>query len=147
MPELHIIVDTREKTPWQWKRYPSVVAKRTKLDAGDYSILGYEGLITVERKSLPDLVQTLSRGRKRFEKECDRLLSYAYRTVIVEGTMDQIVKHQYRSLVDPNAIIGSICAIQMTYGLPFIFAGSKRNAEAFAFRWLCNAFKYAQLPA
>jgi ERCC4-type nuclease len=141
---MQIIVDTREQKPWKWASQPGVTTEKATLTAGDYSVKGHEKTIAIERKSLADLVQTLSRGRERFERECDRLLSFSYRTVVVEATLEQIFKHKYRSMVVPNAVIGSMCAIQQTWGLPFILAGGRKLAEHYAFRWLSNAVKYAE---
>src|SRR5687767_5261983 len=69
-----IVVDTREQTPYPFEDLaPSV---RAKLEAGDYSIVGYEGAFAVERKSLADAYATFSRDRARFERELERLRAY-----------------------------------------------------------------------
>ena len=61
-----IIIDTREQRPLTFKHFPSVTAC---LSEGDYSILGYEGRFTVERKSIADLVGSVTHDRARFERE------------------------------------------------------------------------------
>ena len=49
---LTVIVDTREQLPLEL----SMCTIRGTLPTGDYSILGFEEYVVVERKSLPDLI-------------------------------------------------------------------------------------------
>jgi len=53
-----ILVDTREQEPFLFKSYPCW-AKRQCLKTGDYSIAGFEELVSVERKSKKDLYTSL----------------------------------------------------------------------------------------
>ena len=50
-----IIVDTREQAEYTF----DCSVLRRKLDAGDYSVQGYEHRVAVERKSLADFVHTV----------------------------------------------------------------------------------------
>jgi ERCC4-type nuclease len=55
-----IVVDTREQTPLP---FPDGVAVVDTLKQGDYSFRGAEDIFAIERKSIPDLVQSLMQGR------------------------------------------------------------------------------------
>jgi len=51
-----ILIDTREKLPFQFGRDLKTV--RTKLEVGDYSLKGLEHAVAVERKSLDDFIHS-----------------------------------------------------------------------------------------
>ena len=80
-PELIILVDSREQLPYSFS-CPSVVGT---VPTGDYSVPGCEHLVAVERKSLPDLCQSITRERVRFEKELARSRQIPTFHLIVEG--------------------------------------------------------------
>jgi hypothetical protein len=65
-----VLIDTREQKPLLFKK-----SRILKLDCGDYYYTGTERLF-FERKSLEDLVGTLSAGYERFNKELDRVTQY-----------------------------------------------------------------------
>ena len=74
------VIDTREQLPLE---LPLRSITGT-LPTGDYSVSGFEDLICVERKSLPDLIGCMTSGRTRFEKELQRMKAYDARCVVVE---------------------------------------------------------------
>ena len=80
-PSPVIIVDTREQKPYKF----SIPTVKRGLSSGDYSIVGYEEDITVERKSLPDLVRCCGRDRSRFMDQCNRLILIKHRLLIIES--------------------------------------------------------------
>ncbi len=120
---MNIIVDTREQTPWAFP--PDVEITSKKLDAGDYSLAGFEQLVAIERKSLNDMLGCITSGRERFIRELQRLRGYNTKAVIIESTIAEVQMNKYRSKVHPNAVIGSICSWQSRYGVPFIWAHNR----------------------
>lgn len=64
---MRIIVDTREQCPLDFRRWPDVAVEVAGLPSGDYALKGLETLAACERKSIDDLVGSLSAGRDRFE--------------------------------------------------------------------------------
>ena len=78
IPKPVVLIDTREQSPFDFSRFPNWIAgeKRQKLDVGDYSILGMENVLALERKSLSDLITTLIQQRLRFFKLCEQLAQY-----------------------------------------------------------------------
>ena len=65
---LKILIDTRERKPYKFET-PS---KTATLKTGDYSLSGAEHLVAIERKTIDDLVSSLTINRKRFERELFR---------------------------------------------------------------------------
>jgi hypothetical protein len=91
---LHIVIDSREQTPWSWD--PHLVRTSVYgLDAGDYAlfddcvqIAGRNTAMVafaIERKSLDDFIGTISSGWERFQNELFRMAHFPARIVIVEG--------------------------------------------------------------
>lgn len=129
-----VVVDTREQAPWAFS--PRVSIERRKLEVGDYSVVGLERRIAIERKSVADLVGTLTRGRARFWRELRALAGYEYAAVFVEGGLPEIWRGDYRSDATPTSIIGSCAAIAADIGVHVCFLGDRAHAALYAERVL-----------
>jgi DNA excision repair protein ERCC-4 len=138
-PILQVVVDTREQIPYAFERYECKTIAAA-LPAGDYAPVGYEGCAALERKTIDDLVACLmGENRDRFERELGLLKSYSLGTVVVEGAMDDVVKHRYRSRMKPHAALQSILTFQVRYRVPFVWAGSRQGGEYVAY-WVLQKF-------
>jgi len=125
-------VDTREQTPWEFGGQEIL---RTKLDQGDYSLEGLEHLVSIERKSLPDLAGSITKGRDRFMREIERLRDHVKWPIIyIECSRQDIDDRKYRSAVHPNAILGTLQTIWLRFGVPFHLGGDHRLAAMDAMR-------------
>ena len=131
-PTPTIIVDTREQTPLPFANLPT---ERRTLATGDYSILGFERDFSVERKSVADLVQSLTRERDRFSRELQRMRAFDFRRLLVVGTLADLEEHRYRSLANPKAIIGSLCAFEVRFDVPVCFRETPEAAAVQVERW------------
>lgn len=134
--DLTVIIDTREQVPFS---FPCKTEPGT-LDTGDYSVKGFERVCRIERKSLPDLLGSLGKERKRFDAEIMRLLAYPVKALIIEASWKELRDGLWsihgRSRMHPNAVMGSLHAFAAR-GLPVIPAGNRASAEtsAFAILW------------
>jgi ERCC4-type nuclease len=108
----------------------------------DYSIDGFEGEIGIERKSLDDLVGSLTVGRERFARSLAALSTRRWRAVVVEGSLADLLAGRYLSRANPSSMLGSICSI-CADGVPVLFADDAGGAAALAERLLCNFWKRA----
>lgn len=133
-PSFRIVVDTREQTPLP---LPAETAVRGTLRTGDYSVQGFEHSFTVERKSLPDLVNTIIHDRERFEYELLRMMKYQFRRVLVEASFaDAMPDEGYTfSQAKPKSVINSVYAFEVRYGVPFVFAGGRLAATKLLMGW------------
>lgn len=120
----YVLIDTREQRPLRFVDELGVDCGSASLPAGDYSVRGYTRLIAIERKSVADLVGTLTKGRERFENELDLLAEYRWRCILVEGRRGDVEAGIYRSLANPKSIIGSLRAIWMRWGVPTFWCDS-----------------------
>ena len=131
------IIDTREQRPLELS--PLGVTVGT-LCAGDYSLLGCEHVVRIERKSLDDLLGCVGRDRDRFEREVQRLLAFQVRVLLVEATWAEIELGQWRSKVTPQAAIGSLLGWQ-AMGLSVHMVGDHKRAGIHASRLLYTVAK------
>lgn len=148
VPKPTVIVDTREQRPLSFERFKNWIgAERVgTLKTGDYSVEGMEGLLTLERKSLSDLISTLMHGRSRFINECERMTEFKYRAILVEASYEN-VKSKYDHLgftqAHPNGIVGSLDAIECRFSIPIIYTSMNKDlAEEKAASWLSKHFTY-----
>ncbi len=145
-PRPYIFCDTREQQVLRFPPELNVDCGAAKLDAGDYSVRGFSHLFIAERKSLSDLVQTLSHGRERFESELDLLEQYRWPVILVEARQDEAEIGAYRSLMKPQAVIGSLDAIWMRWGVVTRWCGNAAGA-ARTLAWYAHRLhsKYGEL--
>lgn len=127
-----ILVDTREQTPLLFNRLPSV---RGTLTTGDYSIVGGEDLFAVERKSIPDLVVSVTGERERFERELHRLRGYRFKRLLVVGTHGEVEGHRYRSNASPKSVLASLSAFEVRYDLPVVWSATPEDAAVVVENW------------
>ncbi len=137
-----IIIDTRENHFYAFDRN-RVHSIRRKLDAGDYSLVGLESLVAVERKSLADFVSTVLRGRRRFASELQKLALMDAACVVVEADLADVIHGRYRSEAHPNSILGAALSIQLDYGVPVHFCSDRQCARAFVEAYLLRFYKKA----
>jgi ERCC4-type nuclease len=147
IPKPVVLVDTREKVPFDFARFSNWIAseKRCKLDVGDYSVQGMETMLVLERKTLSDLLTTLMHQRLRFFKMCEQLSQYRWRALIVEASYEDI-KSPYDTectVAHPNAVSGTLDALEARFGIPVIYASRYRSlAEEKAASWISKHYTY-----
>ena len=125
-----IVIDTREQQPYTF----SCATQRHKLEAGDYSVLGQEHRIAVERKSLPDFVHTVIHDTQRFRTELEKLAVCEFACVVVEADLDDVLRGLRQSdlrLVTPSAVLGAALHIAVRHRVPVYWCGSRQAACAF----------------
>jgi hypothetical protein len=89
---------------------------RVHLATGDYSLVGMETRVAVERKSLADLFMTLGKGRARFGRELERLAAFEFAAVVVEAEWSTVLMAPpERSRLDPRTIFHSVAAWSVRY--------------------------------
>jgi len=123
-----IIIDTREQTPLVFGNLPS---EPGTLQSGDYSVKGLEHEIAIERKSVADLCQSVTRGRERFERELHRLRGFPFARILIVGDPYEVTRHS----PNPKAVLSSLSAFEARYGIPAIWEPSPELAARLVERW------------
>ena len=129
---LPIVRDSREQAPFAFSGLP-VEVEVAALEAGDYSVRGFERKVAVERKELGDLVGCLGADRQRFERELARLRGYDCAAVVVEAPVVALRTGRYLGRLDAGAAWQSVLAFTMRYRVPFIWCQDRADAEATTF--------------
>lgn len=125
-----VVIDTREQSPLDFLH-----SAPGTLTSGDYSLLGAEHLFAVERKSIADLVGSLTSGRERFERELHRLRGFHFKRLLIEGTDEDIIEHRYLSKALPKSILHSLSAFEIRYDIPVVFGGSRERCARLVEKW------------
>ena len=125
-----IIQDTREQNPWEFS--PKVDVEVRTLGVGDYSLKGFTERIVIERKSMSDLMGSMTHGRERFKRELRRMQSYNLAVLVVEGSWQDIILGNYRSRMSPASAVGTIVSFIWKYGVMPVLAGTREHAALVA---------------
>jgi DNA excision repair protein ERCC-4 len=120
-----IVIDSREQNPYA---FPGAVTKA--LSAGDYSVLGHEDRVAIERKSKADAYRSVGHARERFKREIERLAVYKYAAVVIESSLPAFLIPPPFGELHPHAAIGTLLSWSVKYRLPIFFAGDREHAEA-----------------
>ena len=119
MQTFKIVIDTREQNAFTFaniKPRPEVIYKA--LSTGDYSLEGFEDRITIERKSLIDLFGSTGQGRKRLQREFERMRSFEYAALVIERNLGDIFKRTpAHSQMLPKSVFRTLIAWSIRYGV------------------------------
>lgn len=145
---MKILIDTREQCPLDFTLWADVDVEAANLATGDYSLAGLVDRFAIERKSVADLVASVTTGRARFERELARLRGFDVAAIVVEGSMLAVAEHKYRSRARPEGVLQSLAAFQVRYGVPTLWCGSPSGCaytvRALARHYLRQAERTAQ---
>jgi hypothetical protein len=139
LPEIQILRDTREKPGegWVWSAEDKQAGKirmlgtiETTLDAGDYSLLGFEDIVRIERKfGFAELFgnMTPKEHKERFEREMDKLSKIPHKYIVVESNVSKDIMSlsipQFHRSPPVSVITKWLFEIQLRYGVIPVFAG------------------------
>lgn len=129
---LDIVVDSHERYPWRFVNQQATTTRRA-LRVGDYAIeLDGELAVVVERKSLADLVSTISGGKMR--SLLAALATVPRSALVVEDRYSQIFK---QSFVQPGLVAESLAEAQARFPTtPIVFCETRALAEEWTYRYL-----------
>ena len=142
--ELEIIVDAHERYSYRFAGKPVRTISRG-LSCGDYAVTtGTEReaklIAAVERKSLPDLVSSLTSGRLRFA--LGELATLPRAAVVIEDRYSQIFT---QDRVRPALVADGLVELQVRWPtIPIVFCENRALAEEWTYRYLAAAFTWAQ---
>ncbi len=127
-----IAIDTREKYGWKFADRALVIERRA-LPAGDYAaIVGESVVAAIERKTLENLATSLSEGSLAFQLQ--RLAELPRAAIVVEGDYPDLFRTQPGRGSWLADMLGRL-AVRYPE-VPVVFAGSRKFAEEWAYRFL-----------
>lgn len=144
LENITLLVDTREQAT---KRLQDRIEntgffyKRKKLDVGDYScecklpsgeVIDFSNKVVIERKmNLDELCLCFGRERKRFEREFERAKEKGCKVYLLveNANWEKAYNGKYRSLLTPNALIASLNAFRVRYGMQIDFCKEETTGK------------------
>jgi ERCC4-type nuclease len=137
--ELDVVVDAHERYAYS---FPGQQVRTTKraLACGDYAVeLDGKVVAAVERKSLTDLVSSLTSGRLRFA--LTELATLGRAAVVVEDRYPAIFKQEW---AQPATVADGLAELQVRWPtIPIVFCDNRKTAEEWTYRWLAAAHAWA----
>lgn len=145
-PELmpRLIVDTREQTPLTFRH---LEATRGTLQSGDYSVAGLEEEFTVERKSVADLVGSVTRDRDRFSRELHRLRGFRWKYLLIVGTEMELARLAAQGRANPLQVKNSVLAFSPRYNIVTVWVDNPDAAAHVVESWAFMAYREAKRQA
>jgi hypothetical protein len=139
IPELEIIIDAHERYAYRFVAQQVRTVTRG-LPCGDYAVIVDGQLIaSVERKSVPDLISSLTNGRLRYALA--ELAALPRAAVVVEDRLSQIYKQGY---IRPAAVADGLAECQVRWpNVPIVFCETRGLAEEWTYRYLAAAHSWA----
>jgi hypothetical protein len=137
--ELEIVVDAHERYAYHFAGQQVRTASQA-LPCGDYAII-LDGVLVaaVERKSMPDLIGSLTSGRLRYA--LGQLAALPRAAVVVEDRYSQIYK---QDRVRPALVADGIAECQIRWpNVPILFCETRGLAEEWTYRYLAAAHAWA----
>lgn len=145
VPELPtLLIDTREQTPLQFEHLPSVSAT---LQTADYSVKGLEERLGIERKTWPDINQSVTTGRERFMREMHRFNGYQYKYLLIIGSQMELCKLIQQGRFKLNVVHSSLLSIRAKYGVHILRANTPKQAANMVETLAYCAWRDALKPA
>lgn len=137
--ELEVVVDSHEQYPYRFARHPARVVRRA-LPCGDYGVVTDGTLVAaVERKSLADLVSTLTGGKLGYAMA--ELATLPRAALVVEERYSQVFKLER---VRPATVADGVAEVQVRWPtVPLVFCDTRRLAEEWTYRYLAAAQVWA----
>jgi DNA excision repair protein ERCC-4 len=151
LPKPVLLVDTREQVGYAFtpfRRWFSAIERRT-LRVGDYTIAGLEDRMAVERKSVEDLFAGCSPlgSRSAFVRACARLGKLEFAALVIEGSLEDILDGTEWSGMHPNAVLGTLQALAVRWGIQPWFVGTPTLGEEVTACLLHKAYQLATLKS
>ena len=134
-----IVIDSHEHYPYRFTGQ-QITTLRRALPAGDYGIVLAGRLVAaVERKSLPDLVSSLTSGKLGFQLA--DLASLPRAGVVVEDRYSQVFK---LDRVRPAVVADGLAELAVRWpGVPVVFCETRTLADEWTYRYLAAAWQWA----
>jgi hypothetical protein len=139
LADLEIIVDTRERYAYRFAGQAATTVSRA-LPCGDYGVVVDGRLVAaVERKSLPDLMRSMTNGKLRYA--LGDLAALPRAAVVVEDRYSALFKQRHAR---PAAVADALAECQVRWPtIPIVFCETRPLAEEWTYRYLAAAWQWA----
>lgn len=141
--DLEIVVDSQERYAWGFSDQQATT-RRARLPVGDYGLLADDRLLAVvERKSLGDLVSSMTTGKLKYQ--LTELASCPRAAVVVEERYSRALRHE---IVRSSVVADGLAECQIAFpNVPIMFCENRKLAQEWTYRFLGAAMVAADLDA
>lgn len=138
-PKYHVLKDTREQAGWSFEPSRNCSGMTVgKLATGDYSIVGREHSLIIERKgSVAELAGNVYQAR--FERELERMMNFSHPFVVAEFGLADVIRYpegaglpasaKARARLTGYSFLRRLTELQLAYpSVHWIWAGGEAKA-------------------
>lgn len=141
MDKFTIIRDTREQNPLSFRATEYCNGHiDQKIEHGDYSLVGLEDKIFVERKaSASELARNITEAR--FDRLLENCANYPYKFIICEFSLQDVINFPYKNGLPKSVvqkikirgkfILSKLQNYQIHHGVQVVFCGSRIYAQKY----------------
>jgi ERCC4-type nuclease len=127
-----IVFDDREKCGWNLLLDSTFEFRKKRLKTGDYTILGLEKIVCIEKKSsFEELAGNISsaHGRIKLIKEFRRMQAFPVRIVVIEDSIPAMLSFEsrYSKFVTPDHLMNWVLDMFLEYGIEVICTGKLKG--------------------
>jgi len=141
-PDYTVIRDTREREGYHFSKFDKCLGMVVrKLDTGDYTLVGLEDKICIERKGcVEEVAINFGKKKKQFLAEIERMKEFPHRFILLEFTLEDLMKFPQDTRI-PNKssvkitgkyILRTLMEFQVHDDVHVVFCGDKNNAFLYA---------------
>ena len=139
-PKYTVIRDTREQEGYYFSEYDLCLGMvDQKLDTGDYSIVGLEDKVCIERKGcVEELAINLGQKKHTFLREIERMKDCPHKFIILEFSLSELIDFPENSRIPEKSknsvkitgkyMLKCLMEFQLYDNIHVIFCGNKYNA-------------------
>jgi|TARA_R110000751_G_scaffold227019_3_gene328942 ERCC4-type nuclease len=139
-PNYTVIKDTREQEGYHFSKYDKCDGMIVqKIDTGDYTIVGLEEKICIERKASPEeLATNLGQKKHAFMNEIERMKPFRHKFIVLEFSLSDLVDFPDNSRIPQSQrkqvkisgkyMLKCLMEFQLKRDIHIIFCGDKHNA-------------------
>jgi ERCC4-type nuclease len=139
-PPFTVIKDTREQDGYFFSEFNTCAGMiEQKLDTGDYSIVGLEDKVCIERKGcVEELAINLGQKKYPFMNEIARMEPFPHKFIVLEFSLEDLVKfpkdtripikNKSAVKITGRYMLKCLIEFQMYNNIHVLFCGDKHNA-------------------
>ena len=136
-----VLIDTREKQPWELED-PNIIDREfLKLDTGDYTVRGLEDKICIDRKkSVNELAINIHQNR--FKDELERVREFPHAYIIIEASLRDVIEYpktadlptKVKKKIRTNGtfLMNCLTRMEIEYGFNIIFGHDRYYSQKIA---------------
>lgn len=132
-----LAIDTREQLPLFASVPPEIIPRQhVALEHGDYSIIGYEDKVAIERKKLSDFYSYIGAERKRTRNKLTALSKMDFAALVIEANESDLERKFGYGKLTPAHAYGFLISLRVRYGIHVYINSRREKLEQFVIEHL-----------